>query len=80
MPTAELENVALGPEEIGPMTAAYKKVLRTLGVTERDPLAEVIAKKIIEVVWAGEQNPERIVRRTILELGMPAPPKLRKHA
>jgi hypothetical protein len=77
MPTAQLETNPLGPEDIGPMTVAYEEALRALGLTKRNPLAEVVAKKIIEVVQTGEQNPERIVKLALLELGL-TPPKLWK--
>jgi hypothetical protein len=80
MPTIQSENAPLGPDEIGSMTIAYKKVLRVLGRTRRDPLAEVIAKKIIEVVQAGEQDSDRIVERALFELGVLTGPKERKRA
>jgi hypothetical protein len=77
MPTAQLETKPLGPEDIGPMTVAYEEALRALGLTKRNPLAEVVARKIIEVVQTGEQNPERIVKLALLELRL-TPPKLWK--
>lgn len=69
MPSSHLENLPLGPDEIGPMTAAYEQALHMLGLVDpADPITEVIAKKIIEVVQTGEQNPARISRRALLEL------------
>jgi len=66
------------------MTAAYEKALHKLGLIDRtDPITEIVAKKIIEVVQSGERNPARISRRALLELGILAPriarsPKLRE--
>jgi hypothetical protein len=69
-----LENLPLGPEEIRQMTAAYEQALDKLGLIDRsDPLTEIIAKKIVEVVQAGERNPARISRRALLELRIPTP-------
>jgi hypothetical protein len=80
MPTIQFENVPLGPEEIRPMTAAYKEVLRTLGLRVRDPRAEVIAKKIVELVQTGENDPALIASRALLELGVSTPSKMRRRA
>jgi hypothetical protein len=80
MPTILEKNAPLGPEEIGPMMIAYEKVLRALGRIRRDSLAEVVAKKIIEVVQAGEQDPDRIAGRAMLELGVSTAAKVRKRA
>ncbi len=69
-----LKNLVLSPEEIRPMTAAYEQALQKLGLIDQaDPITEVIAKKIIEVVQTGERNPARISRRALLELGVPTP-------
>jgi hypothetical protein len=51
------------------MTAAFKEVLRTLGPREKDPRADAIAKKIVEVVQSGENDPAHIASRALLELG-----------
>lgn len=82
--SSHLQNLPLGPEEIRQMTAAYEKALHKLGLIDRsDPMTELVAKKIVEVVQAGERNPARISRRALLELGIPPAPvgrsaKLRK--
>ena len=45
-----LENEAFGPDEIRVLTTAFEDTLRTLHLTNRaDPVAEIIAKKIIEL-------------------------------
>lgn len=49
-----LQNMPMGPEEIDRLTTAYEQALRTLGIVDRsDPLAELIARKIIEIAQTG---------------------------
>jgi hypothetical protein len=43
-----LQNSPLGPEEIKVLTDAYERTLRKLSLVDRnDPIAELIAKKVI---------------------------------
>lgn len=50
----------LGPEEITRLSSAYEQALRTIGVQDRnDPLAELIARKIIEIGQTGLKDPAR---------------------
>lgn len=52
-----LQNLAAEPEEIRRMTAAYAQTLRAIGITDRcDPVAEMIAKKIIEITLQGSAS------------------------
>ena len=40
----------MGPEEISGLTTAYENALKTMGLVDRnDPIAEMVAKKIIEI-------------------------------
>jgi hypothetical protein len=40
----------MGPEEIGRVVAAYEQTLQGIGLVDRDdPLAEMVAKKVIQV-------------------------------
>jgi hypothetical protein len=49
-----LQNMPMGPEEINRLTTAYEQALRTIGLVDRnDPIAEMIAKKIIEIGQTG---------------------------
>jgi pyrimidine operon attenuation protein/uracil phosphoribosyltransferase len=49
-----LQNMPMGPEEISRLTTAYEQALRTMGIVDRgDPLAELLAKKIIEIAQAS---------------------------
>jgi len=51
---------------------AYEDALRVLGLANRtDPITEIVAKKIIEIVQTGERDPLRIRARAIADLGIP---------
>ena len=64
-----LQNVPLGPEEIGRLTDAYERTPSALSVKDRnDPLTEFIAKKIFEIGQTGLRDPKQISARAIEEL------------
>ena len=66
-----LQNSPLGPEDLRRLTDAYEHTLRALSVKDRkDPLAEFIAKKIIEIGQTGLEDPEQISARAIQELAL----------
>jgi hypothetical protein len=66
-----LQNLPIGPAEISRMTAAYEQTLRTIGLVDRnDPIAEMIAKKIIEIAQSGVREPADISALAIKELGV----------
>jgi len=53
--------VCFGPEEIENLTAAFELALSKLDVSDRhDPLAVVLAKRIIELAKKGERDPNRL--------------------
>jgi hypothetical protein len=52
-----LQNMPMGPEEISRLTTAYEQALRAIGLVDRnDPIAEMIAKKIIEIGQTGVRS------------------------
>ena len=58
----------LGPKEIKKLNAAYTYALRSLSVVDRhDPLAEMLAREIIEV-GATESDPVKISKIAIKRL------------
>jgi pyrimidine operon attenuation protein/uracil phosphoribosyltransferase len=62
----------MGPEEISRLTTAYEQALRTIGIVDRgDPLAELLAKKIIEIAQTGVREPSDISTLAIKEIGIP---------
>jgi hypothetical protein len=66
-----LQNKPMGPEEISRLTTAYEHALRTIGLVDRnDPIAEMIAKKIIEIGQTGVRDPADISALAIKELGV----------
>jgi hypothetical protein len=53
------------------LTTAYEKTLHTIGLVDRnDPLAEMIAKKIIEIAQTGVRDPAKLSVLAIKELGV----------
>jgi hypothetical protein len=66
-----LQNVPMGPEDIRRLITAYEKALQTIGVVDRnDSIAEMVAKKIIEIGQTGVRDPTDISAQAIKELGM----------
>ena len=66
-----LENMPMGPEEISRLTTAYEQALRAIGIVDRgDPLAELLAGKIIEVAQTGIREPADISAQAIKEIGI----------
>jgi pyrimidine operon attenuation protein/uracil phosphoribosyltransferase len=67
-----LQNMPMGPEEISRLTTAYEQALRTIGIVDRgDPLAELLAKKIIEIAQTGVREPSDISTLAIKGIGIP---------
>jgi hypothetical protein len=59
------------PEEISRLATAYEQALRSIGLVDRnDPLAEMVAKKIIEIGQTGVRDPADITSLAIKELGV----------
>ena len=65
-----LQNEPIDPEEVSRLTAAYEQALKGIGLVDRDdPIAEMVAKKVIQVARSGICDPTDIAARTIMELG-----------
>jgi hypothetical protein len=57
------------PAQIAAMSKAFEDVVRSLGLVEHEtPLTEIIAKKIIELARAGEQDPAVLRARVLTAL------------
>jgi len=66
-----LQNMPIGPEEITRLTTAYEQALRAIGIVDRDdPLAELLAKKIVQVAQTGVREPADISAQAIKEIGI----------
>jgi hypothetical protein len=65
-----LQNSAFAPEDIAPIAAAYEDSLRALKLSDRsDPMAEILAKKIIELAQTGIRDSDRLSRLALAEVG-----------
>jgi hypothetical protein len=61
-----LERQVFDPEDVRLMCAVYEDVLKDYGLIERtDPVTELIAKTVIEMVQTGERDPARLKDLTI---------------
>jgi hypothetical protein len=66
-----LQNSPLGPEEIAVLTDAYERTLHALSLVDRgDPIAELIARKVIELGQRGVRDPKQLSSLAIKELGV----------
>jgi hypothetical protein len=53
-------------EEIAMLGQAFEDVLKTLGLVDRkDPMTEMVAKKMVELATGGIRDPERLKALTI---------------
>ncbi|MGP0089107.1 MAG: hypothetical protein ACLPKB_03995 [Xanthobacteraceae bacterium] len=64
-----LENHVLGPELVNVMTMAYEDVLDVLQLPDRDdPLADIIARRIVELALSGQIDPKCIPDQVLQSL------------
>ena len=58
------------PEAIERITAAYERTLKVLGLADRnDPITELVARKIMEIVEVGEADSDLLCQRALEALG-----------
>ena len=61
-----LEESAFESEDIKAMTTAFHTALKTLHVTDStSPMAELIAKNIVDVARQGERDPVRLHEKAL---------------
>jgi hypothetical protein len=54
------------PEELTVLSNVFEDVLATLGLVDRkDPMTELVAKKVIELATAGTREPNRLRALTL---------------
>jgi len=54
------------PNEVAMLGRVFEEVLRTLGLVRRkDPMTDLVAKKLVELATAGMRDPERLKALTI---------------
>jgi len=66
-----LANSKLRTDEIENLNSAFKQALRSLHIVDRDdPLAEIVARKIIEIGATGVRDAAEIAEIAVKQLGM----------
>ena len=64
-----LDSAAFDPAAVTALTNAYEAACASLRLIDRtDPLAEIVAKKIIEHARRGERDPSRLCAVVLKEL------------
>jgi hypothetical protein len=67
------EEVVFTPEEISTITGAFESALQSLGLVNRsDPLAEIVARTIIDFAKGGERDPDRLRDQVLTTFGQVA--------
>ena len=66
-----IANGSFGPDEIEVMKTAYAAALVDVGVSNPDdPITDLIAKAIVNVIAIGERNPAVVTERALNALGV----------
>ena len=66
-----LADSKLGPDEIENLNRAFKQALRSLHLVDRnDPLAEIVARKVIEIAATGVGDATEIADVAVKQLGL----------
>lgn len=67
MPIERLVQTGVFPPEVVTMMGdVFEDVLKTLGLVDRkDPVTELIAHRVIELIQGGERDPVRLKRLTL---------------
>ena len=64
------EEVVFTPEEVTAITGAFESALQSLGLVNRsDPLAETVARTIIDLAKSGERDPDRLRDQVLTTFG-----------
>ena len=72
MPIRQFINGEMGSADINRLNVAYAKALRMLHLIDRDdPVAEIVAKKIVDVGTSGVTDPQDIAEAVVKQLGLP---------
>jgi hypothetical protein len=68
-----LESEAFGPEDVALMSNVFEDLLQTLGLADQreDPVATLVARKVIELTQSGVRDPIRLRQLTLEAFGLP---------
>ena len=54
------------PDEVAMLVKVFEDVLRALGLVDRkDPMTEMVAKKLVDLATAGMRDPDRLKALTV---------------
>jgi hypothetical protein len=66
-----LEREAFDPEDVAVMGNVFEDLLQTLGLVDReDPVATLVAQKVIELAQTGVRDPIRLKQLTLEAFGL----------
>jgi len=66
---AFIGDASFAPEQIAAMGDAFSNALNALKLSDReDPLAELVAKKVIEIARLGERDPKRLCELALRDI------------
>ena len=68
-----LEREAFEPEDVALMSVVFEELLETLGLADRreDPVATLVAQKVIELAQTGVRDPIRLKQLTLESFRLP---------
>jgi DNA-directed RNA polymerase subunit H (RpoH/RPB5) len=67
------QEAVFSPEEVSAITKAFEAALQSLGLVNRaDPVAETVARKIIDLARMGERDPDRLCDQVLMTYGQSA--------
>jgi hypothetical protein len=68
-----LESEAFEPEDVALMSNVFEDLLQTLGLVDQreDPVATLVAQKVIELAQVGVRDPIRLRQLTLEAFGLP---------
>jgi hypothetical protein len=67
------QEAVFSPEEVSAITTAFEAALQSLGLANRaDPVAETVARKIIDLARMGERDPDRLCDQVLMTYGQSA--------
>jgi hypothetical protein len=67
-----LQNLELEAEAVTRLVIAYEETLRALRLVDRtDPIADLVARKVIEIGLSGDRDAAEISSLAVRQLGSP---------
>jgi hypothetical protein len=68
-----LEREVFEPEDVALLSTVFEELLETLGLADRreDPVATLVAQKVIELAQSGVRDPIRLKQLTLESFGLP---------